>query len=102
MLLAMDRTSLSANGANFRWHIMLTNLTRPTGRRSFGRVVITGAVGGTDTAGGALNADKRINIETRGNATYALTQIDLAITAASSERANTVLISDGWSTQATT
>ena len=46
-----------------------------------------GAVGGTDTAGGALNADKRINIETRGNATYALTQLDLAITAASSERA---------------
>ena len=45
------------------------------------------AVGGTDTAGGALNADKRINIETRGNATYALTQLDLAITAASSERA---------------
>jgi len=46
-----------------------------------------GAVGGTDTAGGALNADKRINIETRQNATYALTQLDLAITAASSERA---------------
>jgi len=46
-----------------------------------------GAVGGTDTAGGALNADKRINIETRGNATYALTQLDVAITAASSERA---------------
>ena len=45
------------------------------------------AVGGTDTAGGALNADKRINIETRQNATYALTQLDLAITAASSERA---------------
>ena len=45
------------------------------------------AVGGTDTAGAALNADKRINIETRGNATYALTQLDLAITAASSERA---------------
>ena len=45
------------------------------------------AVGGSDTAGGALNADKRINIETRGNATYALTQLDLAITAASSERA---------------
>ena len=45
------------------------------------------AVGGTDTAGGALNADKRINIETRGNATYALTQLDVAITAASSERA---------------
>ena len=45
------------------------------------------AVGGADTAGGALNADKRINIETRGNATYALTQLDLAITAASSERA---------------
>ena len=46
-----------------------------------------GAVGGTDTAGGALNADKRINIETRGNATFALTQLDVAITAASSERA---------------
>ena len=46
-----------------------------------------GAVGGADTAGGALNADKRINIETRQNATYALTQLDLAITAASSERA---------------
>jgi len=46
-----------------------------------------GAVGGTDTAGGALNADKRINIETRQNASYALTQLDLAITAASSERA---------------
>lgn len=45
------------------------------------------AVGGTDTAGAALNADKRINIETRQNATYALTQLDLAITAASSERA---------------
>ncbi|MDG2141420.1 MAG: hypothetical protein P8K27_07975, partial [Gammaproteobacteria bacterium] len=43
--------------------------------------------GGADTAGGALDADKRINIETRQNASYALTQLDLAITAASSERA---------------
>ncbi len=46
-----------------------------------------GAVGGADIAGGAQNADKRINIETRLGANDALTQLDRAITAASSERA---------------
>ena len=42
---------------------------------------------GADIAGGAQNADKRINIETRAAANDALTQLDRAITAASSERA---------------
>lgn len=46
-----------------------------------------GAIGGADTAGGALNADRRIDIGTRINANYALVQLDTAITAASSERA---------------
>ena len=45
------------------------------------------AVGGTNTFGGAQNADSRINITTRSNAGYALTQLDVAITAASQERA---------------
>jgi flagellin len=43
--------------------------------------------GGADIAGGAQNADKRIAIETRAAASDALTQLDRAITAASSERA---------------
>ena len=42
---------------------------------------------GADIAGGAQNADKRINIETRAAANDALTQLDRAITSASSERA---------------
>ena len=46
-----------------------------------------GAAAGADIAGGAQNADKRINIETRTAAAFALTQLDRAITAASSERA---------------
>ena len=45
------------------------------------------AAGGTNTFGGAQNADSRINITTRSNAGYALTQLDVAITAASQERA---------------
>jgi flagellin len=45
------------------------------------------ALNGADIAGGAQNADKRINIETRAAASDALTQLDRAITAASSERA---------------
>ena len=45
------------------------------------------ALGGADIAGGAQNADKRINIETRAAANDALTQLDRAITSASSERA---------------
>lgn len=74
------------NGANFGGTVANQS------NSAYGAAVLwtggdNGAVGGTDTAGGALNADKRINIETRGNATYALTQLDLAITAASSERA---------------
>ena len=74
------------NGANFG------GTAANVSNSAYGAAVLwtggdNGAVGGTDTAGGALNADKRINIETRGNATYALTQLDLAITAASSERA---------------
>ena len=76
----------AGNGANFGGTVANQS------NSAYGAAVLwTGgddaAVGGTDTAGGALNADKRINIETRGNATYALTQLDLAITAASSERA---------------
>ena len=74
------------NGANFGGTVANQS------NSAYGAAVLwtggdNGAVGGTDTAGGALNADKRINIETRQNATYALTQLDLAITAASSERA---------------
>ena len=74
------------NGANFGGTVANQS------NSAYGAAVLwtggdNGAVGGTDTAGAALNADKRINIETRGNATYALTQLDLAITAASSERA---------------
>lgn len=46
-----------------------------------------GAVGGTDTFAGAQNADSRIVITTQQNANFALTQLDTAITAASSERA---------------
>lgn len=45
------------------------------------------ALAGADIAGGAQNADKRINIETRAAANDALTQLDRAITSASSERA---------------
>jgi len=44
-------------------------------------------VGGTNTFGGTQNADDRVNITTRSNAGYALTQLDVAITAASQERA---------------
>ena len=43
--------------------------------------------GGTNTFGGTQNADDRINITTRTNAGFALTQLDVAITAASQERA---------------
>jgi flagellin len=46
-----------------------------------------GATGGDDIAGGAQNAAKRINIETRAGANDALVQLDRAITAASAERA---------------
>ena len=48
-----------------------------------------GAEGGADNANRALaqNADKRISISTETNAGFALTQLDKAITAVSSERA---------------
>lgn len=46
-----------------------------------------GAVGGDDTFAGAQSADTRITITTRQNASFALTQLDTAITAASEERA---------------
>ena len=70
-----------------------TTIANGTSNNAYGAAILfhggdNGAVGGTDTAGGALNADKRIDITTRTDATFALTQLDLAITAASSERAN--------------
>ena len=43
--------------------------------------------GGTNSFGGAQDLDSRVNITTRSNAGYALTQLDVAITAASQERA---------------
>ena len=43
--------------------------------------------GGVNSFGGAQDLDSRINITTRSNAGYALTQLDVAITAASQERA---------------
>ena len=61
---------------------------------AFGSAVLwtggdNGAEGGTDDANRALaqNADKRISISTQTNAGFALTQLDKAITSASSERA---------------
>ena len=44
--------------------------------------------GGVNSFGGAQDLDSRVNITTRLNAGYALTQLDVAITAASQERAN--------------
>ena len=44
--------------------------------------------GGVNSFGGAQDLDSRVNITTRLNAGYALTQLDIAITAASQERAN--------------
>ena len=44
--------------------------------------------GGVNSFGGAQDLDNRVNITTRLNAGYALTQLDIAITAASQERAN--------------
>ena len=71
----MDRTSLSEMELTFGGTVANQS------NSAYGAAVLwtggdNGAVGGTDTAGGALNADKRINIETRQNATYALTQLD--------------------------
>ena len=43
--------------------------------------------GGVNSFGGAQDLDSRVNITTRSNAGYALTQLDVAITAASQERA---------------
>ena len=43
--------------------------------------------GGVNSFGGAQDLDSRVNITTRLNAGYALTQLDVAITAASQERA---------------
>jgi len=43
--------------------------------------------GGVNSFGGAQDLDNRVNITTRLNAGYALTQLDVAITAASQERA---------------
>jgi len=43
--------------------------------------------GGTNSFGAAQDLDSRVNITTRSNAGYALTQLDVAITAASQERA---------------
>ena len=44
-------------------------------------------LGGVNSFGGAQDLDSRVNITTRSNAGYALTQLDVAITAASQERA---------------
>ena len=45
------------------------------------------SAGGVNSFGGAQDLDSRVNITTRSNAGYALTQLDVAITAASQERA---------------
>ena len=85
-------TAVASDGADQWVATAGATIANGSSNNAYGQAILfhggdDGAVGGADTAGGALNADKRIDITTRADATFALTQLDLAITSASSERA---------------